>query len=116
MADDPARGYSLITIFKIVSNGVIGRMIAKALYEVDPENPSRCVLSHREQALFSGCYGDTLVSCQFVAVGPLLALCKLAADVRHTYTIGTGHAMHVCLIVRKEYRAEPYSETNRGSL
>ncbi len=41
--EDPARGYALVTYFTILSNGARGKMYSKALYDVDEQDPSKCV-------------------------------------------------------------------------
>ncbi|KXZ46742.1 hypothetical protein GPECTOR_41g707 [Gonium pectorale] len=43
--EDPAHGYSVVTYFKILSNGVTGRMVVQALYEVDPEDPAKLIVT-----------------------------------------------------------------------
>ncbi|EFJ52388.1 hypothetical protein VOLCADRAFT_120315 [Volvox carteri f. nagariensis] len=39
--DNPARGYALVTYFKILSNGVFGRMTARARYDLDEEDTTK---------------------------------------------------------------------------
>ncbi|GLC56286.1 hypothetical protein PLESTB_001088300 [Pleodorina starrii] len=40
-AEDPARGYAIVSYFRVLSNGVVGKNTVKAVYELDEQDPSK---------------------------------------------------------------------------
>ncbi len=39
--EDPSRAYALVSYFRILSNGVFGRLTAKGLYDMDQDDPAK---------------------------------------------------------------------------